>query len=291
MIINNRKYNGSCINDFIIVDEKIVLPETLCKYYKLTDFSIDSIVNSYFYLNHPVEFNDPYDSLRMLSIQGEDAFSKYQLLLMYLGIVCFSENSDSMLMWAHYSGHNGFLINFKTKQIKNIFYSINPINYVIKLPKINRESDGVALMISTNIKSSLWSYEKEWRCIYHTKKPMRFPSSNQSLVDFEKRLFKRKNIKLEERKLKYDVNAIDYVTIGYKLITEEEYQADIETGYLKFNLSSKNKCKLINFLIDNNIPTRMTDLGKTDGFEIINRPIKITRCKSRKFKYKLKISL
>lgn len=182
MIINNRKYNGSCINDFIIVDEKIVLPETLCKYYKLTDFSIDSIVNSYFYLNHPVEFNDPYDSLRMLSIQGEDAFSKYQLLLMYLGIVCFSENSDSMLMWAHYSGHNGFLINFKTKQIKNIFYSINPINYVIKLPKINRESDGVALMISTNIKSSLWSYEKEWRCIYHTKKPMRFPSSKFSLL-------------------------------------------------------------------------------------------------------------
>lgn len=287
-MINNRRYQGSCINDFKIIDEKIIIPDTLCKYYKLTSYSVDSIVNSYFYTNHPAEFNDPYDCLRTLSIQGEDAFSKHQFLLMYMGIVCLSENSDHMLMWAHYSGHNGFVINFKANRIKKLFHSLYPINYVQKFPNIKKGNDGVSLMISTNIKSSLWGYEREWRGIHLANKPMCFPSSNHSLVDFGKRLYTREKIEPVERKLKYDINDINYVSIGYKLITEEEYQSDIVTDSLEFNLSSENKRKLMNFLIDNNIPMRMTDLGKVDDFGIINRPIMISRTKKGNFQYKLK---
>lgn len=54
-----------------------------------------------------------------------------------MGIVCLSENSDHLLMCAHYSGYNGFVINFKTKRIENLFHSIYSINYVLKFPYIN----------------------------------------------------------------------------------------------------------------------------------------------------------
>lgn len=291
-MINNRKYQGSCINNFkIIDDQEITIPETLCKYYRLTEYSVDSILKSYFYTNHPAEFNDPFDCLRELSIQGKDAYDNYQIIFMYFGIVCLSDNSDSMLMWAHYSGHNGFMINFKTKRIENLFHSIYPINYVSKLPFINRENMGVAIMTSANIKSSLWSYEKEWRCFHIPKIPMHFPSSNHSLVEFGDKLFKRENIQPKERKLKYDINAINYVSIGYKLITEEDYFSDIATDSLEFNLKSENKRMLIDFLIDNNIPTRMTDFGDVDNFEIINRPVQISRSKKGNFEYKLKATL
>ena len=288
-MINNRRYKGNCIDDFeIIDDQEIAIPITLCKYYRLTDYSVDSISNSYFYTNHPAEFNDPYDCLRELSIQDHDAYSKYQIIFMYFGIVCLSDNSDSMLMWAHYSGHNGFMINFKTKSIESLFESIHPINYVPKLPYINRENVGVAIMTSANIKSLLWSYEKEWRCFHIPKIPMQFPISNHGLIEFGKKLFDREQIQPEERKLKYDISSIEYVSIGYKLITDEEYTSDIKTDSLKFNLKSDNKRKLIDFLIDNNIPTRMTDLGNVDNFEIINRPVQISRNNNGKFEYILK---
>lgn len=288
-MINNRKYQGTCINDFeIIYKKEIVIPDTLCKYFKLTDYSIDSLLNSYFYTNHPAEFNDPYDCLREFSIQGNDAYDNYQITFMYFGIVCLSENSDSMLMWAHYSGHNGFKINFKTKGIQNLFHSIYPINYVSKLPYINRENMGVAIMTSANIKSYLWNYEKEWRCFHIPKIPMQFPLSNHSLVEFGNKLFKREHVQPMERKLKYSIDAIDYVSIGYKLITEEHYISDNATVSLEFNLNSVNKRLLIDFLIDNNIPIRMTDFGDVDKFEIINRPVRISRNKKGKFEYLLK---
>ena len=285
---NKEKHKGDSILNFEIKNvRKKALPDSLCKYYCLSDNSVDSLVNSYFYTSHPADFNDPYDCLRKLSMQGEDAYGSYQLIFMYIGIICLSDNSDSMLMWAHYSGHNGFMINFNTIDLKQIFSSIYPINYVSKLPSINRDNIGKAVMTSANIKSIKWKYEKEWRCFHIPKIPMQFPSSNHSLMKFGAILFEREKIQPIERKLQYDKSLINYISIGYKLITDEEHSSNIATDSLEFNLKCENKKKLIDFLIDNDIPTKMTDLGNVDDFELINRPAKLTRTNNQKFEYKI----
>lgn len=293
-MINKRIYKGDSIGNFEIIDDQNnTMPDTLCKYYCLSDYSVDSLVNSYFYTNHPAEFNDPYDCIRGLSIEGdgEVAYGNYQIIFMYIGIVCLSENPNNMLMWAHYSGHNGFMVNYKSNDLKYLFSSIHSINYVSKLPFINKDNIGMAIMTSANIKSNKWDYEKEWRCFHTPKIPMRFPSSNHSLIEFGKTFFERENIQPIERKLQYNKKTINYISIGYKLITDEDYSSDILENSLEFNLKSDNKRKLIDFLIDNNIPTKMTDLGNVDNFEIINRPVKITKNNNSKYEYKLQTTL
>lgn len=287
-MINKKLYKGDSIGNFEIVNNhKITIPDSLCKYYCLSDYSVDSLVNSYFYTSHPEEFNDPYDCLRQLFLQGNDAYDSYQLIFMYVGIVCFSGNSDSMLMWAHYSGHNGFMINFKTNEVKQVFSSIYPINYISKLPLIDMDNLGMALMTSANLKSIKWKYENEWRCFHIPKIPMKFPSSNHSLMKFGSTFFEREMIQPTERKLKYDKYLINYVSIGYKLIKEEEHSSNIITDSLFFNLKSPNKIKLIDFLIDNDIPTRMTDFGNVSDFELTNRPVTLSRTNNTNFRYKL----
>lgn len=93
-----------------------------------------------------------------------------------LGVTCFSEIKDDILMWSHYAAsHQGFCLEFDTTKfpftktnnlkqsstLEKVFYSdsyptISPkdiaSNYLPSLPQ---------KLLS--VKSSHWSYEKEWR--------------------------------------------------------------------------------------------------------------------------------
>ncbi|AQH05248.1 hypothetical protein A9R05_40130 (plasmid) [Burkholderia sp. KK1] len=91
--------------------------------------------------------------------------------------VCsFSERGDSTLMWAHYANyHSGFCIEYDigSFQFKSaIALSMYPViyrdepfdatDYLLRHPTRNR----LHLNMAALIKSTDWSYEREWRLIF-----------------------------------------------------------------------------------------------------------------------------
>jgi len=89
-----------------------------------------------------------------------------------LGICCFTEKRDNILMWAHYAKeHTGFCLEFDvnndffTRTLKVQYDAIWPELDVMKLDSPGEV--GKKLFI----KAVDWQYEKEWRIIDHTKGP------------------------------------------------------------------------------------------------------------------------
>lgn len=93
-------------------------------------------------------------------------------LLKEIGISCFSEAKDSILMWAHYAAeHSGVCIGFDTK--KHFFQTAWEVQYQDSLPIIYRPSDDPDAMLSKSLltKSIHWNYEHEWRIVRRTITP------------------------------------------------------------------------------------------------------------------------
>jgi len=93
-------------------------------------------------------------------------------LLKEIGISCFSEAKDSILMWAHYAAdHSGVCIGFDTT--KHFFQTAWQVRYQDDLPIIYRPSDDPDTMLSKSLltKSIHWNYEQEWRIVRRTMTP------------------------------------------------------------------------------------------------------------------------
>jgi len=82
-----------------------------------------------------------------------------------VGMLCVTKNPSSHLMWAHYAcEYSGAVIEFEESH--DFLQGIFEIEYIEKRPKFHMDYflAGVPLPISELcIKSSEWSYEKEWR--------------------------------------------------------------------------------------------------------------------------------
>ena len=85
-----------------------------------------------------------------------------------LGVACFSENRDDMLLWAHYAdGHRGFCLEFDTSA--QPFRKAKKVVYSTEYPSFNyfdlaiRKKFDAASMLAT--KSKHWEYEQEWRIV------------------------------------------------------------------------------------------------------------------------------
>lgn len=87
----------------------------------------------------------------------------------HIGITCFSEKWDSLLMWSHYGdNHNGYCVGFdekslrysgmfgKLKRVKysDIYPELDPLNKVSKLDEVKYYQ-----------KSKAWEYESEIRAM------------------------------------------------------------------------------------------------------------------------------
>jgi len=121
----------------------------------------------------------------------EDAVAKArELLRKKLGICCFTEIRDNILMWAHYAKqHTGFCLEF---DVNNEFFRLVmraiKVEYEVTLPIINvlqldtypRGELGEKLLIKAND----WRYEKEWRIVDTEKGPgiQNFPADTLSGV-------------------------------------------------------------------------------------------------------------
>lgn len=86
-----------------------------------------------------------------------------------VGICCFTEVNDDILMWSHYAdSHQGICLEFSS--IHTPFQAAQPVEYSIEYPELDLE----AVVLSEELRAAAtwmlrkadhWSYEKEWRVI------------------------------------------------------------------------------------------------------------------------------
>lgn len=95
------------------------------------------------------------------------------------GVSCFCEDYNNILMWSHYSKkHTGFCVEYDVRNIflneydqlfSPVVYSKKRVSVVVSNKKIRPYTDykidanAVYSLDAIFTKSSIWSYEKEWR--------------------------------------------------------------------------------------------------------------------------------
>lgn len=156
-----------------IIHDKDV-PDHLYKYYGISEYNVNALINSYLYASHPYELNDILDSSRFLFTVSEPfhfevykrLFKKgvfesledlrnfyeedikndcggyisafYSLISKMFGIISLSENENNDLMWPHYTQEKGFQLKFKSKILYDgIVNKLNPNDRLIGLFPIN----------------------------------------------------------------------------------------------------------------------------------------------------------
>jgi hypothetical protein len=149
-------YSKNGRNNLDIIHGK-TKPDSIYKYYGISDFSIDAILKGYFYASHPFELNDDIDSSNFLlgaskplgydhyesflgeaykdlndlkSFYKEDSASNdgffakgfiahlWQVMSSKLGIISLTSQDKSNLMWPHYTQEKGIQIKFNTIELE-----------------------------------------------------------------------------------------------------------------------------------------------------------------------------
>lgn len=91
-------------------------------------------------------------------------------------VICFCEEYDNPVMWAHYSDNNkGFCIGYDVKRRNdNLRHLTFPVIYRDEIKLEIEDLDGLNAsdnMHMLTIKSPAWSYEKEWRTLFPPNPP------------------------------------------------------------------------------------------------------------------------
>jgi len=112
-----------------------------------------------------------------------------------IGILCFTEKRDNLLMWAHHSSnHTGFVVEFnenysffdqRTKE-NEIRRHLKKVRYSLKRPEVilldlslsNEENIDRWIKDIFWVKSKHWEYEQEWRMIYTLRDCQKIIPSN-----------------------------------------------------------------------------------------------------------------
>ncbi|MCI6195355.1 MAG: IS66 family insertion sequence element accessory protein TnpB [Faecalibacterium sp.] len=95
-------------------------------------------------------------------------------------VSCFSEHSDSMVMWGIYANcHRGICVGYSLKELVEKFDCM-PVIYEKTLPQY---SDDTSALINTLTKYIDWEYEHEWRIVRFNKK---YRMENGYKIDFVK---------------------------------------------------------------------------------------------------------
>lgn len=100
----------------------------------------------------------------------DDLFKKH------IGVICFSEYPDSILMWSHYGNyHTGFCVELDMTQPSDFRDYIYPVIYQESRNNLTsaflQHNKHWAAMASI-CKSSEWSYEREWRCVMYLRQDL-----------------------------------------------------------------------------------------------------------------------
>lgn len=83
-----------------------------------------------------------------------------------IGVLCFVERPDNLLMWAHYAdAHKGVCLEFDTSEW--LFRLAGKVSYSQTYPIVDTASQSPSHLADTIFltKSAEWAYEQEWRIV------------------------------------------------------------------------------------------------------------------------------
>ena len=190
------------------------------KYHKINKFLYDLLINSEIWCADPYTFNDPFDCnltidgnntseqirnyfrvanwnnsketdediRRLVETNFEDkkAFQKKinsisKKIIQTMGLACFAQTKDNLLMWAHYTEeHKGICLEFDYTKDLNFFRPLKRVIYDEKYPVYNYYEDKKNVVGQLMLhKSRHWEYEEQLRLI--KKKKGLYPFAPESL--------------------------------------------------------------------------------------------------------------
>ena len=284
------------------------IPETLYKYYKLNDKSVEAIEEGYVYASHPYQLNDLFDCSEAIikyddketvkkilrgsipDIEIDEGFKNNDKLFFHklrfnlnvfiyssIGIVSLTEDYLSVPMWSYYTNNAGFVVEFDHSKFDFLFHGPFQVNYKKKFRPVSiKKGWDIGFLFQSNIKKQIWSHEKEWRILPDKEGYMEvkgFPVPD--------------NIKFEDRKFNYGRIAIKRIILANKFFDRpDEELIDNKDGTFRIELKTKKdfKGRLIKQIIDKNIPTYI--IGKDyPNFKLIEVPVKLSDDGTLSLKY------
>lgn len=145
---------------------------------------LQKIATLFGYTEEANKINFIYDQLEQIVKQMHAKLGEV------IGITCFSETPQNMLMWSHYANkHTGICVEYDFSRLFSTAANtlLFPVTYTDNRPlfpidKLEIGADGKvkdgqqlsaevvpAIIKSLTIKSDVWKYEREWRHIVFTK--------------------------------------------------------------------------------------------------------------------------
>lgn len=258
-------------------------PDSLVKFFPLEEYHIEALEGAYLYAGHPFDMNDILDSNKELlfgtrpmdyikycepfngffpkekirEYYEEDLinfnYKNYKQVMWtylsnYFGLISFSDvqESNSNLMWPHYTMEKGFQLMFNTEILKEsikqknkgLYCGLHPINYQTELTCIDftqYEYFGIPFAYITNVKDEKWVYENEWRIIY-SQPEMGIPFSKIGFSPYDD------FIDFKNRFIYYDNNCIEEIIFGYNFFNGKVFSTNRLLDD-KWELSFKAKTK------------------------------------------------
>jgi hypothetical protein len=179
------KFNESIAGQFKYRLFRAQNGNSLFKYYPFNQFTLDALVNGYFYLASSEELNDPielpYDSL--IADIKDDLFLRSDFRL-----ASFSHNENSMLMWSHYAAnHTGLMVEYAFEGDLPKGVGIDEVSYSHTIKRY-KEKERYLFNQYMLTKNKDWSYEKEVRLFayktnkLHNKK-YRYPAKENNMAN------------------------------------------------------------------------------------------------------------
>jgi hypothetical protein len=185
-------------------------------------YSLQNLMERQVWLSNPTVFNDPFDTALTCNnlkskmpwllhpvVTGDPVLAKYveemfvaleryaanntsALFRANFKVSCFSERSDSILMWGHYAdGHKGFCVEYdiafydNTARQWGAVAELLPIKYTAdRFDATSFFDEALGGSPDMNVwtgrlaachKAEEWAYEKEWRLVSEGRDTFQFP--------------------------------------------------------------------------------------------------------------------
>jgi len=260
----------------------------LSKYFALDDRSITSFIENKIYATHRTKFNDIFDSnlmrINLMYINDHDFIERIQRLWkdspevqddligllnkdriaferkfklrfaqtifdLKFGFFCMIKDTESQLMWSHYTNNCGFLVQYDNQSFPENFSQPLKIEYFenesAQLFPQTLDDLFICMQITSSSKRSVWKYENEYRIIIQ-------PQTSKSFKFSEK----DSDENLESRIQKIPKKSVKKVILGHKFLDPQYTSQDKEWYKVKLDSCQLQK-KLIDHLINEEISTEM----------------------------------
>lgn len=258
--------NGYHLDFKILPNPEKIVPNSLFKYYGLSENSIESLKKERFYLAQPHEFNDLFDASFsrldfedisidfakrvIISLNEEEIdlqwknekkriidrahYDCYKRFISMVGLLCMTSNHLDELMWGYYTNNEGFCLEFDYKKFGNHFKGPHPINYLEDLNPIpiNWMDANFSFITLMTTKKKSWQHENEYRFLVEPSAGINFKTTD---------IYKNSDGTngFVDRFESYDSDALKSITLGFNFLKDEEFEINDESTY-EISFISKN---------------------------------------------------